>query len=211
MSHPLTTPDEMQKRVVRFHELRERGVPLMFIDSILPRHYRMNFAVVGDTASENPDFQPSLTQPHKFQVGMLNAPAGCGPAYHTHDYIEFFMVLSGRWRFYWGNDAEGVPDGETFLDLWDMISLPPGLWRGFENVSDEPAWMFAVLEPHEVFAGKDPYWAPQVTRQAAQFGFQADESGKMVRPADYDAQREKVATVLRPGVQRPIAFSSSRP
>lgn len=208
MSHPLTTPDEMQKRVVRFQELRGQGVPLMFIDSVLPRHYRMNYAVVGDTASENPDFKPYLTQPHKFQIGMLNAPAGCGPAYHSHDYVELFIVLSGRWRFYWGNQAENVPDGETFLDLWDMISLPPGLWRGFENISADPAWMLAVLEPHEVFSGKDPYWAPQVTRQAAQAGFEADERGKMIRPADYATQCARVADILRPGVDAPIRTST---
>jgi quercetin dioxygenase-like cupin family protein len=205
MPHPTTTPDEMQKRIVRFAELRECGIPLMFIDSILPRHYRMNFAVVGDTASENPDFQPILTQPHKFQIGMVNAPPGCGPAYHTHDYIELFFVLSGRWRYYWGNDPETPPEGEAVLDVWDMISLPPGLWRGFENVSAEPAWLLAVLEPHEVFAGKDPYWAPQIVRQAAQYGFQADERGKMIKPDDYEEQRRRVEAQLLPGVQAPVA------
>lgn len=211
MTHSHITPEEMQKRVVRFSELKERGIPLMFIDSIIPRHYRMNFAVIGDTAAENPDFQPSLTQPHKFQIGMLNAPPGCGPAYHTHDYIELFMVLSGRWRFYWGNDAENPPDGETFLELWDMISLPPGLWRGFENLSAEPAWLLAVLEPHEVFAGKDPYWAPQITRQAAQYGFQADERGRMVKPANYEELRQRVAAELLPGVQASLPKSASAP
>ncbi len=208
MPHPVTSSDEMQKRIVRFAELRDRGTPLMFIDSILPRHYRMNFAVVGDTASENPDFRPYLTQPHKFQIGMVNAPPNCGPAYHTHDYIELFVVLTGRWRYYWGNSPEGVPDGEAFLDMWDMISLPPGLWRGFENVSAEPAWLLAVLEPHEVFAGKDPYWAPQVTRQAAQYGFQADEFGKMIKPANYETLRQQVAAELLPGVHAPITFST---
>lgn len=204
MPHPVITPDEMQKWVVRFTDLKTQGIPLMFIDSILPRHYRMNYAVVGDTASENPDFQPSLTQPHKFQIGMLNAPPGNGPAYHTHDYIEAFFVLSGKWRFYWGNDAETPPDGETFLDVWDLISLPPGLWRGFENIGAEPAWLLAVLEPHEVFAGKDPYWAPQITRQAALYGFQADERGQMIKPANYDELRQKVAAELLPGVLAPV-------
>jgi quercetin dioxygenase-like cupin family protein len=200
MPQPTISTDEMQARIVRFPEVRERGIPLMFIDSILPRHHRMNFAIVGDTASENPEFQPILAQPHKFQIGMVNAPPGCGPAYHTHDYIELFFVLTGRWRYYWGNDPAGVPEGEAFLDPWDMISLPAGLYRGFENVSAEPAWLLAVLEPHEVFAGKDPYWAPAVPQQAAQFGFHSDERGQMVKPDNYDELRRQFEAQLLPGV-----------
>ena len=106
----------------RFTEVRERGIPLMFIDSILPRHYRMNFAIVGDTASENPDFQPILREPHKFQIGMVNAPPGCGPAYHTHDYIELFFVLTGREgqapvRVYHYEDRTGKLGGPLRLPL----------------------------------------------------------------------------------------------
>lgn len=201
MEHPRVTSDEMQQRIVRFSDVKQRGIPLMFIDSILPRHHRLNYAIVGDTASENPDFQPILTQPHRFQIGMVNAPPGCGPAYHTHDYIELFMPLTGRWRYYWGNDPAGVPEGEAFLEPWDMISLPPGLWRGFENVSAEPAWLFAVLEPHDVFQGKDPYWAPQVVKQAAEFGFHADELGKMIKPDNYDTLCQQMEAELLKGVR----------
>ena len=64
-----------------------------------------------------------------------------------------------------------------------------------------------MLEPHEVFAGKDPYWAPQVTRQAAQYGFQADERGRMIKPANYADLHRQVAAELQPGVQAPISVS----
>ncbi|MGQ0603910.1 MAG: cupin domain-containing protein [Anaerolineales bacterium] len=201
MPHPKVTPEEMNQRIIRFTELKKQGTPLMFIDSVIPRHYRMNYAVIGDTASENPEFKPLLNQPHKFQIGVVNAPPGCGPAYHTHDYIEMFMPLTGRWRYYYGNDPEGAPEGEAILEPWDMISLPPGLWRGFENISDEPAWLFAVLEPHEVFAGKDPYWAQHIVQQAEAFGFHADERGKMVKPENYAEHRQRVEALLLKGIQ----------
>lgn len=201
MSNPHISESEMQSRIVRFAELKQRGVPLMFIDSIIPGHQRMNYAVIGDTASENAEFSPYISQPHKFQIGVVNAPPGNGPAYHTHDYVEMFIVLTGRWRFYWGNTAEQPPEGETILDQWDMISLPPKLWRGFENASDEPAWILAVLDPHEVFTGKDPYWAPQVTRQAEEYGFRADELGKMIKPADYDEKRQQMEAFLAQGIR----------
>jgi quercetin dioxygenase-like cupin family protein len=186
MEHPKQTPESMSERVVRFQELKNRGIPLMFIDSILPGHWRMNYSVVGDTASENPDFSPALPQPHTFQIGMGWAPPGCGPAWHTHDYVEMFVPLKGQWRFVWGNsDDPDQPDGEFILDEWDVISFPPGVWRRFENASEDIGWFFAVLDAHKVFEGKDPYWPPKIVKAAEEFGFHADEKGKMVKPDNY--------------------------
>lgn len=191
--------DPMAGRIVRFGDLRGRGIPLMFIDSILPGHRRMNYALVGDTASENPEFEPIVTAPHGFQIGMVKAKPGNGPAYHTHRYVESFLILSGRWRFYWGSDPDPAAfSGEATLERWDYVSLPPDLYRGFEVAADdtEDAWLFAVLEEHAVFASKDPIWSPDVIAQAAAYGFEADGTGKMVMPADYAARRERLLAEL---------------
>lgn len=182
----------MTRRVMRFHDLKHKGIPIMFIDSMLPRHYRMNYSVIGDTASENPDFESQrvITDPHNFQIGMGWAPPGCGPAWHTHDYVESFFILKGPWRFYWGNNSDPAqPDGHFDLNEWDMISLPPGVYRSFEYTGDQIGWFFAVLEAHAVFEGKDPYWPPQIEQQAAAIGYQADENGKMIHPANYAQQK----------------------
>jgi len=184
MEHPKISNEEMLSRVARFEDIKDKGVALMFIDSILPSHQRLNFSIIGDTASENPTYEPAITQPHKFQIGMCMALPGCGPAYHTHDYV------------YWGNDPDGEPDGEVNLGVWDMISFPPGLWRGFENIGDEPAWFFAVLDPHTVFEGKDPYWAESVVKEAEAYGFYADESGKMIKPDNYDELEKEMRAKL---------------
>ncbi len=188
MAHPKQTADSMAKRVMRFRELKDKGIPIMFIDSLLPNHYRMNYAVIGDTASENPDFeiQRAITDPHNYQIGMGWSPPGHGPAWHTHDYIESFFILKGPWRFYWGNDADpDQPEGYFDLQEWDMISLPPGMYRSFEYIGDEIGWFFAVLESHQVFTGKDPIWPEKVEAQAAEIGYQADDKGKMVHPPTY--------------------------
>lgn len=196
----MDTKGPMAGRVARFRDLKERGTPLMFIDSILAGHQRMNYALIGDTASENDAYDPMITAPHGFQVGVVKAKPGNGPAYHTHNYIEAFMPLRGAWRFYWGESADKVDD-ETVIHEWDLISLPPKLWRGFEVLNDgsgegQEGWILGILEEHKVFAGKDPYWAPQVTRRASEQGFDADPSGKMVKPENYsdlEAQmREKL-------------------
>ena len=202
MDHPRVSNDEMLSRIVRFDQLQGRGIPLMFIDSVLPSHQRMNFALIGDTASENTEFSPIISAPHRFQIGMVKARPGNGPAYHTHDYVESFLVLSGRWRFYWGNDPDPAAfEGESMLEQWDYISLPPGVWRGFEVAADEAeeAWIFAVLEEHEAFTSKDPYWSSQIIEQAAEYGFHADESGKMIKPDNYDEIRSQLLAEMDGG------------
>lgn len=197
--HPKQTAGSMAGRVMRFDELKHKGIPLMFIDSILPGHWRMNYAVVGDTASENPDYraQRAITDPHKFQIGMGWAPPGCGPHWHTHDYVELFFILEGQWRFVWGNDEDPEnPDGEFILNKWDAISLPAGVWRRFEVSGDSIGWFFAVLESHQVFEGKDPYWPPKVVAEAEAAGFRADEAGKMVKPDGYEDMNSAQHTKL---------------
>lgn len=185
----------MEGRISRFQEMLEQPSPMMFIDSPLPHHQRLNYAVIGDTASENPSFTPMIALPHRFQIGMVKAEPGNGPAYHTHDYVECFMPLTEhKWRFYWGEHEDRV-DGETVLEKWDFISLPPKLWRGFEVLPSEEgtAWMSAVLDPHDVYTFKDPYWSPYVTRAASEMGYEADSTGKMVRiPDDHEQRQQEV-------------------
>lgn len=195
--HQIYTNEMMMKRIVRFKDLKKQGIPAMFIDSVLPNHIRMNYAVLGDTASENPEFKPAIEEPHKFQIGMGYAPTGCGPAWHTHDYVEMFLILEGKWRYQWGyNDDPSKPDGEVILGKWDMISLPPGIYRSFEVVSKRKGWWFAVLDPHPVFASKDPIWSPYIERLAENAGFKADATGKMVKPERYAQIRRDLETKL---------------
>lgn len=197
-SHPRITSEQMQRDyIVRFDELKHQGIPLMFIDSVLPGHQRMNYAVIGDTASENPEYAPAITTPHKFQIGMGFAAPGNGPAYHTHDYVEMFLVLKGKWRFYWGNDPDPSKiEGEATLRKWDLITLPPGLYRGFEVAGKKVGWFFAVLDPHPVFLNKDPIWSPHIEQLAKEQGFHADASGKMVKPENYTALRDELRQKL---------------
>jgi quercetin dioxygenase-like cupin family protein len=176
--------DPMEGRVARWSDIQQRGVPVMFIDSVLPGHYRMNYAVIGDTASENPDFKPAITAPHKFQIGMFEAPPGNGPGWHTHTYVEMFVPLSGTWTFSYGTNPDDPDDllGQLELGPWDAISFPPHLYRRFENSSDENAVGFAVLDPHEVFQERDPIWPAWMVEKAAEHGLAADERGRMVIP-----------------------------
>jgi quercetin dioxygenase-like cupin family protein len=177
----------MAGRIARWEDIQRNGVPVMFIDSVLPGHFRMNYSVIGDTASENPDFEPAISAPHKFQIGMFEAPPGNGPGWHTHTYVELFVPLTGTWRFVYGSDPDDATEDvtEVLLQPWDVISFPPGLWRRFENASDANAVGFAVLDPHDVFLEKDPIWPGWMVEKAAAHGLSADPSGRMIKPANF--------------------------
>jgi quercetin dioxygenase-like cupin family protein len=190
--------DPMQGRIARWADIRRKGIPVMFIDSVLDGHYRMNYAVVGDTASENPDYEPAVSAPHKFQIGMFEAPPGNGPGWHTHTYVELFMPLTGRWRFVYGEDPDDPDENvtEVLLEPWDVISFPPQLYRRFENASEENAIGFAVLDPHDVFTGKDPIWPAWMVEQAAAAGLAADERGRMIKPDGFAELEARVTAKI---------------
>jgi quercetin dioxygenase-like cupin family protein len=193
------TDDPMLGRVARWSEIRAKGVPVMFIDSGLPGHYRMNYAVIGDTASENPDFKPVLTTPHRFQIGMFEAPPGNGPGWHTHTYVELFVPLTGSWSFSYGLSPDDPDDllGQFVLEPWDVISFPPGLWRRFENVSSANAVGLAVLDAHDVFTEKDPLWPRWLVEAAAQRGLASDASGRMIKPANFEELEAEITEHIR--------------
>ena len=190
--------DPMAGRIARWGDIQRNGVPVMFIDSVLPGHFRMNYSVIGDTASENPDFEPAITAPHKFQIGMFEAPPGNGPGWHTHTYVEMFVPLTGTWKFTYGDNPDD-PDGdvtEVLLGPWDVISFPPALWRRFENASDMNAVGFAVLDPHDAFLEKDPIWPEWLVEDAAARGLAADASGRMVKPENFAEIEDEVRAAI---------------
>src|ERR1044072_631458 len=139
----------MAGRIARWSEIQRGGVPVMFIDSVLPGHFRMNYTVIGDTASENPDYDVAISAPHKFQIGMFEAPPGNGPGWHTHTYVELFVPLTGTCKCTCGADPAEAEETVPWVlhEPWDVISFPPGLYRRFENASDDNAIGFAVLDP----------------------------------------------------------------
>jgi quercetin dioxygenase-like cupin family protein len=216
MTEAAKDTDPMNGRIVRFDDLRRQGTAIMFIDSILPGHLRMNFSVIGDTASENPDFKPMMTADHQFQIGMFEAPPNNGPGWHTHDYVELFMPLSGNWRFLWSTsptDPESSAKQEI-LGPWDVISFPPDVMRRFENASEENAWGFAVLDPHEHFTGPDPRWPDFMIDAARERGLKTDGNGKLVIPNNFRELEAEVTARINatqgPAVSRTTATRDGR-
>ncbi len=162
-----------QECLVRYSDLRP--CTNAFVDARTPGSERKeNFTIIGPGVSENPDQYVHISRPHGFNIGGARQPPGCVNSQHSHLTAEVFIVHSGRWAF---RSGERARDGEVILEPGDVVSLPPNMFRGFENIGDEVGFLFAVL------GGDDPgrvLWAPDVFDAAEKHGLILLENGRLV-------------------------------
>ena len=163
----------MADRIVRYGEL----VPCKtaFIDAHTPgSDQKENFTIIGGGVSESPDQHIHIAIPHGFNIGAAGQPPKCRNSLHDHNTAEVFFVLSGRWRFFWGRWGNA---GEVVLEQGDIINIPTGIFRGFENIGTEYGMIMAILGGDD--AGGGVHWAPQVIEDAADHGLILGENGKL--------------------------------
>ena len=163
----------MDDRIVRYGEL----VPCKtaFIDAHTPgSDQKENFTIIGGGVSESPDQHVHIAIPHGFNIGAAGQPPKCRNSLHDHNTAEVFFVLSGRWRFFWGRWGNA---GEVVLEQGDIINIPTGIFRGFENIGTEYGMIMAILGGDN--AGGGVHWAPQVIEDAADHGLILGENGKL--------------------------------
>ena len=63
------------------------------------------------------------------------------------------------------------------LEQGDIINIPTGIFRGFENIGTEYGMIMAILGGDD--AGGGVHWAPQVIEDAAAHGLILGENGKL--------------------------------
>lgn len=172
------TPAEMEKRIVRYGDL----VPCKtaFIDAHTPgSDQKENFTIIGGGVSESPDQHVHIRETPGFNIGAAGQPPKCRNSLHSHRTAEVFFVLSGRWRFFWGRWGNA---GEVVLEQGDIINIPTGIFRGFENIGTDYGMIMAVLGGDD--AGGGVIWAPQVIADAADHGLVLGENGRL-----YDTEK----------------------
>ncbi len=167
------TPAEMEKRIVRYGDLQP--CKTAFIDAHTPgSDQKENFTIIGGGVSESPDQHVHIGIPHGFNIGAAGQPPRVRNSLHDHHTAEAFFVLSGRWRFFWGRWGKA---GEVTLEVGDIINIPTGIFRGFENIGTDYGMIMAVLGGDD--AGGGVMWAPQVIEDAAEHGLVLAETGKL--------------------------------
>ena len=137
-----------------------------FIDAHTPgSDQKENFTIIGGGVSEAADQHVHIKDTPGFNIGAAGQPPKCRNSLHTHRTAEVFFVLSGRWRFFWGNTGS---DGEVVLNEGDVINIPTGIFRGFENIGNDYGMIMAILGGDD--AGGGVIWAPQVINEAQDHG-----------------------------------------
>ena len=167
------TPIEMEKRIVRYGDL----VPCKtaFIDAHTPgSDQKENFTIIGGGVSESTDQHVHIRDTPGFNIGAAGQPPKCRNSLHIHTTAEVFFVLKGRWRFFWGRQGTA---GEVVLEEGDIINIPTGIFRGFENIGIDYGVIMAILGGDD--AGGGVTWAPQVIQDAQKHGLILGENGHL--------------------------------
>ena len=130
---------EMDKCIARFGNLIRCNSGLPDMD-LLPDCSRTFLNVLGfqppigeDQFSPFGNMAPALVTHIRAGFGMayIGAKPGCGVLMHTHDTVEAFIVIHGKWLVEWELDTG---TGGRTLEPLDFIACPIGLHRRFQCV-----------------------------------------------------------------------------
>ena len=141
------SPSEMARRVARYAELdpleaqKNTNLPQAAADIVWARKL---LSVVGLEKDGNTPINSAA--PIKGAAGititLAQCPPGTGPSLHAHlQTFETFTVMKGRFEVYWNDTGENSLE----LDIYDTISIPPGVCRGFTNISDEEGLLQVII------------------------------------------------------------------
>src|SRR6056297_1013106 len=101
----------VKPQIVRYGELQP--CKTAFIDAHTPgSDQKENFTIIGGGVSESPDQHVHISIEHGFNIGAAGQPPNCRNSLHDHRTAEAFFVLSGRWRFFWGEKGDA---GEVIM------------------------------------------------------------------------------------------------
>ena len=173
MTAPTLTMADMETRIVRYGDLRP--CKTAFIDAHTPgSNQKENYTIIGGGVSESPDQHVHIVDTPGFNIGAAGQPPKCRNSLHSHRTAEVFFALKGRWRFFWGRWGTA---GEVVLEEGDIINIPTGIFRAFENIGTDYGMIMAILGGDD--AGGGVVWAPQVITDAKDYGLMLGQNGKL--------------------------------
>ena len=134
--------DWLESRVARYETRSLDWDALKFQADFDPKYKRAQMRYMG-TGGAGVDSDDNVVPSEHFSFSTMVLPAGCEGPSHIHiDVEEVFFMLRGKIRLFMDVDGEHY---ETFLGERDLISVPPGVYRGLENIGQEEAAMIVML------------------------------------------------------------------
>lgn len=141
------TPEEMQTRIARYDALaplknqQDTRFPVNALDVVYAREL---LPVVGleDASPTGITDDSPIHGAGGMTITLARCPPGQGPGLHSHrQTYETFTVMKGRFEIFWGDAGEHTAE----IGLYDTISVPPGVCRGFRNISDDEGLLQVII------------------------------------------------------------------
>jgi quercetin dioxygenase-like cupin family protein len=133
----------LESRTARYETRTADWDALAFQAELDPKYRRAQLRYVGTGATGVSDDE-NVVAAENFTFSTMILPAGCEGPLHLHtDAEEIFFVLKGnKLRFLIEHNGELL---ETTLSDRDLISVPPGVYRGVVNDGVEEALMVVMI------------------------------------------------------------------
>lgn len=132
----------MEVRIARHATRRYDWDALKFQADFDPKYRRAQMRYVG-TGGTGVKSDSQVVPAEHFTFSTMLLPAGAEGPMHVHnDVEEVFFVIRGKVKVMLEKDGEKY---ETVLQERDLVSIPPGVYRGEINVGEEDALMCVML------------------------------------------------------------------
>jgi mannose-6-phosphate isomerase-like protein (cupin superfamily) len=133
----------MSTRLVRYASRTYDWDALKFQTQVDPRYARAQMRYVG-TGGTGVDKDNNTVPSEHFTFSTMVIPAGHEGPMHLHtDVEEIFFVMRGKVKVF-VETMEGERF-ETIMTDRDLVSVPPGVYRGEINIGQEEALMCVML------------------------------------------------------------------
>lgn len=139
----MTMEEWVESRIARFEGRKYDWNALKFQADFDPKYRRAQMRYIGTGATGVASDTNTVPAEH-FTFSTMVLPSKCEGPLHLHDDVEeVFFMLKGQITLM---IQDGDSYTETVLRERDLISVPPGIYRGLFNHGEEEALMCVMLD-----------------------------------------------------------------
>lgn len=142
-AQPISLGQLVESRLARYETRNLDWDALKFQADFDPKYRRAQMRYIGTGATGIASDTNTVPAEH-FTFSTMVLPAGCEGPLHIHEDVEevFFILRGSKVKLMFERDGEYY---ETWVRERDLVSVPPGIYRGLVNEGLEEALMIVCL------------------------------------------------------------------
>ena len=142
LSQDQSLEDRITSRIARYETRTYDWDALKFQADFAPKYKRAQMRYMGTGGTGLSSDENTVPSEHFTFSTMVLPPGSEGPMHVHVDVEEVFFMLRGKIRLFLEQDGE---TWETEIFERDLVSVPPGIYRGLLNHGQEEALMCVML------------------------------------------------------------------